>query len=232
MAIMRKRGTVIAVIAPVIILAFVAFLVAKVNDDGPDTAASPTASASASVEPEPTPTPSGPLPTNVKATCASGSGGRLLSSFDAVSGWSVFMGKGKLNADPSEKREGTASLAFDNGQSVEESWAQRKLSAGLDLSKAKEFRVWIHQNGNLIANFQDWRLRLVSPDGSFFERVFPQPTVGEAATWCQDSSRPAEWRQAGTPDWAKIVAIQINVPKYPGSGAKNLVNFDGFSVVE
>lgn len=231
-AFFRKRGTVIGIVAPVVIFAFGAYLVAGNNNvktptpeptsTAPTNLADPSVSPSASTNPKPI----------LAASCATGTKGRVEESFDTKSGWLIVQGSGTLSVE-NDHRQGSFALSLDNGQNASETWAQKRFSKKLDLSRAKELRIWIRQNGNLQPNHDKWRVRLISESGAFFERIVPDVTMGVATTqWCQEASHRGDWLRGGSPSWSDIVAIQVNSPAYGGSGAGNVADYDAFSVVE
>lgn len=219
-SIFDKRTAVAAILAPLVALSLLAFFAATKNTT-PDAKKTPTPKTSTDGIPSPLPVTS----PETASSCTTAPLGRVVESFDSATGWKVTAGKGVLAASIADKREGAASLEFDNSQNTSESVAEKSLGR-VDLSKAKALQLWIHQNGNIQS--QPWRVQLVSERG-YYERTFPTLTVQGALGWCLDSSPLSRWQKSGSPSWQTVTAIRVFIPSYPGSGAGNKVSYDGFA---
>lgn len=153
----------------------------------------------------------------------------MLESFDSLAGWKVIKGDGALARDAQNKAQGRASMAFDNEQNDGESWAEKRFDGTLDLSDVAELRIWILQEGNLLAG-GPWRMRLITTRSDYYEHAFPPQTIAEATRWCQESSKRSRWEKVGNASWSRIVGVQVGVPGYV-AGARNYVHFDAFSAL-
>ena len=233
----RNRKAVRRVAASLMLAMLAAFVVSRVaGRPKATTSARPTSGPSATT---PAPGATGPVagPTlpsaspSPKATCAQGDpGGRQEPWLDSADGWSVTSGTAALSA-VAGPATGTSGLKLDNGQKKAPASAATMLAQPVDLSAAPGFVVSIKQNGNL-STASHWAIRLRTTPRDYFERVFPEGETRRAiGTWCQDRSVPGDWVVVGSPSWARITAVEVNVPAYEGTGAGNVVSYARFGLL-
>lgn len=216
-------------IAALIVLGFVGSLIAF--SDGGDPTAGPSSSPAGSPNPTAPPEPN-PDAEGGNACDPDAKDGDILVDFDSTDGFEIVAGDPEIQARTVDVAQGDGALTLENQQNQEDGWVEYRFSSPQDLSNAKRLNIYLSHNGNIASLARRWRIRLFSGPEAFFERAVPGPELGSAAIqWCHESTEPGLWSGTEDADWSKVIALQIMVPGYAGSGAKNAVSYDAFSVV-
>jgi hypothetical protein len=225
---LRSKGA-LGLIAGLIALGFIGSLIAFNDPVGDASDPTPTVSNS----PNPTTAPEPKQEAEVGNACdPDAKDGQILVDFDSPDDFQIVAGEPELQKRTVDVAQGEAALTLDNQQNPVDGWVEYRFSEPQNLSKAKRLNIYLSHNGNIASLQNRWRIRLFTGPEDFFERAVPGPQLGPAAIqWCHDSTEPSLWSGTEGADWSKVMSLQVMVPGYAGSGAKNAVSYDAFGVV-
>jgi hypothetical protein len=130
-----------------------------------------------------------------------------IESFDSEIGWSsAGNGTSRVASDPTEKREGAASLKWSHTINEE---ITKIFDAPKNLSTAAELRIWIRANRPVGSSCCGFTIRLLSSSGYFERHVLPEIAQGE---WAEDVSEHDSWAAqpvGGVPHWDDITGLSF-----------------------